>query len=132
MRNYDLYGWNKWHHVVCSNGGIGSIARTYINGRFVDAGIRYEKQIIDNLIQNNTSILNIGAGYSSTNNNSWNNYFGIIDDIRLYDVPFGAEDTYHLYKGDQNILTYKAPVSGSLEGTIRINIKSGVPHSPIF
>ena len=35
-----------------------SIARTYINGRFVDGDS--QKQIIDNLIQNNTSILNIG------------------------------------------------------------------------
>ena len=41
-----ICGWNEWHHVVCSNGGIGSIARTYINGRFVDAGFVMKNKLL--------------------------------------------------------------------------------------
>ena len=30
VRNYTLSRWNKWHHIVCSNGGIGELARTML------------------------------------------------------------------------------------------------------
>ena len=89
VRDYTLSGWNKWYHIVCSNGGIGELARTYINGKFVQSNIRYERRIVSELIQNSGSILNIGADYGSGANNSWNHYLGIIDDIRFYNKPFG-------------------------------------------
>ena len=68
------------------------------------------------MIQNSGSILNIGADYGSGANNSWNHYLGIIDDIRFYNKPFGMEDVYHLYKGDPSLVTYRAPISESLNG----------------
>ena len=118
VRDYTLSGWNKWYHIVCSNGGIGELARTYINGKFVQSNIRYERRIVSELIQNSGSILNIGADYGSNANNSWNHYLGIIDDIRLYNKPFGMEDVYHLYKGDPSLVTYRAPTFESLNGQL--------------
>ena len=57
VRNYNLLGWNQWFHVVCSNGGIGGVARTYVNGKFFESNVRYERKILGDLIQNSLKVI---------------------------------------------------------------------------
>ena len=90
IANFNLTGWNRWYHIACSNGGIGGLARTYVNGTFIVNNQRYERKILGDLIRNQTAPLNIGV--DPANEGSVNQYFlGMMDDIRLYNEPLGSE-----------------------------------------
>ena len=102
VANLNLSAWNRWYHLACSNGGIGGVARTYVDGTFIVNNRRYERKVLGDLIRNQTAPLNIGV--DPANESSVNQYYlGKMDDIRLYDVPLGAEDIYHLYQGDPGL-----------------------------
>jgi hypothetical protein len=129
VSNFNLSGWNRWYHIVCSNGGISEEARTYVNGSFISTNQRYERKILDNLIKNQTAPLNIGV--DPANESSQNqHYLGKMDDIRLYDVPFGSEDVYHLYKGDPGLIDYTPFLPETLQaesGTLQKIISPTLP-----
>ena len=116
INNFNLNSWGEWHHVVCSNGGIGGVARTYVNGSFFSNNQRFERKILDNLIKDLTAPLNIGVDPQNINSNS--QYFlGKLDEIRFYNIPLGSEDVYHLFKGDPALITYSAPSTDAFDGS---------------
>ena len=116
INNFNLNSWGEWHHVVCSNGGIGGVARTYVNGSFFSNNQRFERKILDNLIKDLTAPLNIGVDPQNINSNS--QYFlGKLDEIRFYNIPLGSEDVYHLFKGDPALVTYSAPSTDAFDGS---------------
>jgi len=100
-----------------------------VNGSFISTNQRYERKILDNLIKNQTAPLNIGV--DPANESSQNqHYLGKMDDIRLYDVPFGSEDVYHLYKGDPGLIDYTPFLPETLQaesGTLQKIISPTLP-----
>jgi hypothetical protein len=116
VNDFNLSGWNNWYHIVCSNGGIGGVARTYVNGKFMSSGLKFERNIVRDLIKDSESILNIGADYGSSQIDSWGHYLGRIDEVKLFNVDFGVEDVYHIFKGDKNLSTYEPIGSGLTNG----------------
>jgi hypothetical protein len=45
--NFNLSVWNRWYHIACSNGGIGGVARTYVDGTFIENNQRYERKVME-------------------------------------------------------------------------------------
>ncbi|HAW98692.1 MAG TPA: hypothetical protein DCX67_09175, partial [Opitutae bacterium] len=100
--NHSLTGWNQWYHVVCSNGGIGSVARTFVNGTFFEGNLIREKPILEDLVINTSSPLNFGVDPDSvTSDNLF--FLGRMDDVRLYDVPLGIEDVKIIHLGETSL-----------------------------
>ena len=114
VANRHLTEWKKWYHIVCSNEGLGGYARTYLNGSFTDAGKRYDFSLSQALTNNPSGDLHIGVSPDNANSG----YFkGMIDDIRLYDQAFGAEDVQHLFQGDPENIYYITPRDESKNGS---------------
>ncbi|MDG0963632.1 MAG: putative Ig domain-containing protein, partial [Opitutales bacterium] len=131
IANFIVSGWNRWYHIACSNGGIGGIARTYVNGTFVINNQRYERKVLGDLIRNQTAPLNIGV--DPANEGSVNQYFlGMMDDIRLYNEPLGSEDVYHLYKGDPGVIDYNAPRNEAKQAAAGSLLKVITPTLPVI
>jgi hypothetical protein len=67
------------------------------------------------------------------NEGSVNQYFlGKMDDIRLYNVPLGSEDVFHLFKGDSGLLEFQPPRTESLRAATGSLVKITPPTLPVI
>jgi hypothetical protein len=114
VANFSLSGWNQWYHIVGTNGGVGSLARTFVNGTYLEGNAIREIQVVENLGMNTTAPLNFGVGADSATSDG-NFFLGKMDDVRLYSEPLGIEDIQVIYRGESNLGSL--PNSGS-SGTV--------------
>ena len=123
--NHNLPGWNQWYHVVCSNGGVGSVARTFVNGSYLEGNAVREIRVVENLPVNTSAPLNIGVNPEAAGSNG-QHFQGRMDDVGLYGIALGIEDVQLIYKGEAHMSSLQ---NSAAHGTVH---KATTPTLPVF